>query len=65
MRGKYGWTVCVGRPWTSILVRTGIFRQPAGQNDPNHPADFVVQHVLQAVEAALHRTRHSKWHSMR
>lgn len=54
-----------GRPWTSILVRTGIFRRPAGENDPDHPADFVVQDVLQAVDAALHRTRHSKWHSMR
>ncbi|KAL3150736.1 hypothetical protein ABBQ32_000518 [Trebouxia sp. C0010 RCD-2024] len=53
-----------GRPWTSILVRTGIFRRPAGENDPNHPADLVAQDVLQAVEAALHRTRHSKWHSM-
>lgn len=53
-----------GHPWTSILVRTGIFRRPAGENDPNHPADLVVQDVLQAVEAALHRTRHSKWHSM-
>ncbi len=56
---------CTGRPWTSILVRTGIFRRPAGENDPNHPADFVVQDVLQAVDAALHRMRHSKWHSMR
>lgn len=54
-----------GLPWTSILVRTGIFRRPPGENDPNHPADFVVQDVLQAVDAALHRTRHAKWHSMR
>ena len=60
------WLGCVvGRPWTSILVRTGVFRRPAGENDPDHPADFVVQDVLQAVEAALHRTRHSRWHSMR
>ena len=57
--------VYAGRPWTSILVRTGIFRRPIGENDPNHPADFVVQDVLQAVEAGLHRTRNSKWHSMR
>ena len=54
-----------GLPWTSILVRTGIFRRPAGQNDPDHPADFVVQDVLKAVDAALHRTRQSKWHQMR
>lgn len=54
-----------GRPWTSILVRTGIFRRPAGENDPDHPADLVVQDVLKAVEAALHRTRQGRWHQMR
>jgi ribonucleotide monophosphatase NagD (HAD superfamily) len=54
-----------GRPWVSVLVRTGVFSGEEGQNDSEHPADFVVNDVADAVEAALHRTRSSEWHSMR
>ena len=35
------------------------------KNDEEHPADVVVDDVLDAVEAALHRTRSMRWHSMR
>jgi HAD superfamily hydrolase (TIGR01450 family) len=60
-----------GAPWSSVLVRTGVFGggggggSPPPENDPNDPADVVVPDVRAAVEAALHRARAVKWHSMR
>lgn len=54
-----------GHPWVSVLVRTGVFAGPPGANDPHDPAALVVEDVAAAVEAALHRTRHARWHSMR
>ncbi|KAK9831207.1 hypothetical protein WJX74_007420 [Apatococcus lobatus] len=53
-----------GLPWASILVKTGVFCGP-GDNSEADPADIVVDHVADAVEAALHRYRHTRWHSMR
>ncbi len=53
-----------GAPWVPVLVRTGVFSEDA-PNDAEHPADIVVDDVAGAVEAALHRTRSSLWHSMR
>ena len=53
-----------GRPWVSVLVRTGVY-QGEEKNDQEHPADIVVNDVADAVDAALHRTRSSEWHSMR
>ena len=51
-----------GRPWVSVLVtKTGVARQ----NSAAIPAQVVVDDVEAAVEAALHRARHAKWHSMR
>ncbi len=38
----------VGRPWFSILVRTGCFRQP--ENHPLYPADKVVEDVYEAID---------------
>jgi ribonucleotide monophosphatase NagD (HAD superfamily) len=52
-----------GAPWVSVLVRTGVFQGPG--NDAQDPAHVVVDDVLAAVEAALHRARSSRWHSMR
>ena len=54
-----------GQPWVSVLVRTGVFSGEDGENDREHPADVVVDDVAGAVEAALHRTRSSEWHSLR
>ncbi|KAK9829998.1 hypothetical protein WJX72_009132 [[Myrmecia] bisecta] len=53
-----------GPPWVPILVRTGVFQGPEA-NDPEDPADIVVDDVAAAVDAALHRSRNSKWHSLR
>ena len=53
-----------GLPWVSMLVRTGVFSGDT-KNDEEFPADVVVDNVLGAVEAALHRTRSMRWHSMR
>lgn len=53
-----------GAPWVSMLVRTGVFSGD-DKNDKEHPADVVVDDVYGAVEAALHRTRSMRWHSMR
>ncbi|KAJ2850755.1 hypothetical protein IWW36_001650 [Coemansia brasiliensis] len=36
--------------WTSILVRTGVF---SGTNDPENPAQLVVDHVGDAVEKII------------
>lgn len=46
-----------------MLVRTGVFQ--GGSNSMVHPADLVVEDVEAAVEAALHRARSTKWHSLR
>ncbi|KAG9285352.1 hypothetical protein G9A89_010827 [Geosiphon pyriformis] len=39
--------------WTSILVRTGVFQ--GKENDDRFPADFVAQHVLEAVQWVFSR----------
>lgn len=39
-----------GSHWRSVLVRTGVFQGKEGDNDPQDPADFVVQDVLEAVQ---------------
>lgn len=55
-----------GHPWVSILVETGVFQKsPELDNCPFDPADIVVEDIEQAVQAALHRWRHKKWHSLR
>ncbi|KAH8948515.1 hypothetical protein BDL97_11G098100 [Sphagnum fallax] len=38
----------VGRPWFSILVKTGCFREP--ENHPLYPADKVVEDVYEAID---------------
>lgn len=53
-----------GRPYVSMLVRTGVF-QSGKTNDEEFPADVVVDDVDAAVQSALHRTRSMRWHSMR
>jgi ribonucleotide monophosphatase NagD (HAD superfamily) len=53
-----------GRPYVSMLVRTGVF-QSRKMNDEEFPADVVVDDVDAAVQSALHRTRSMRWHSMR
>ena len=52
-----------GPRWQSALVRTGVFRGET--NDAKHPADIVVDNVHDAVLAALHRGRRSRWHAHR
>jgi HAD superfamily hydrolase (TIGR01456 family) len=42
-----------GAPWQSVLVRTGVFRDPAARNDPRHPAHYVVPSVTEAVDLVL------------
>ncbi|KAK4775264.1 hypothetical protein SAY86_010199 [Trapa natans] len=42
-----------GHPWFSILTRTGVFR--GKDNDPDFPADRVVDTVEEAVEYILQR----------
>jgi ribonucleotide monophosphatase NagD (HAD superfamily) len=54
-----------GHPWVSVLVRTGVFAGPPGANCHVDPAHIVVDDVEGAVDAALHRARSDKWHSMR
>ena len=44
---------------------SGVFQGPQGSNCPQDPAHIVVSDVAAAVEAALHRSRSSLWHSMR
>lgn len=53
-----------GRPYVAVLVRTGVFSGEQA-NDEEFPADVVVWDVDAAVQAALHRTRSMRWHSMR
>lgn len=53
-----------GRPYVAMLVRTGVFTGEMA-NDEEYPADVVVEDVDAAVQAALHRTRSMRWHSMR
>ena len=48
----------------SMLVRTGVFSGPEA-NDAEHPAKIVVDDVLDAVKAGLHRARSQRWHSLR
>lgn len=52
-----------GKPWRSVLVRTGVFS--GSGNYETCPADIVVDHVADAVEAAQHRERFSRWHALR
>jgi len=52
-----------GLPFTSVLVKTGVFKGPG--NCPRDPAMICVHDVLSAVEAALHKTRSLRFHSMR
>ncbi len=64
-----------GAPWVSVLVRTGVFSgdrdggggggSGSGGNSATDPAHLVVDDVLGAVQAALHRARSTKWHAMR
>jgi ribonucleotide monophosphatase NagD (HAD superfamily) len=53
-----------GPPWVSVLVRTGVFAGP-GANCNVDPAHIVMDDVDHAVDAALHRARSARWHSMR
>ena len=53
-----------GRPYVAVLVRTGVFQEDK-VNDEEFPGDVVVDDVDAAVQAALHRTRNMRWHSMR
>ena len=53
-----------GRPYVAMLVRTGVFSGES-MNDEEYPADVVVEDVDAAVQAALHRARSMRWHSMR
>lgn len=52
-----------GAPWVSVLVRTGVFEGEGNSN--TDPAHVVVDDVAAAVDAAMHRARQTKWHSMR
>ncbi|KAF8072704.1 Retrovirus-related Pol polyprotein from transposon TNT 1-94 [Scenedesmus sp. PABB004] len=52
-----------GAPWVSVLVRTGVHEGPG--NCDHNPAHVLVQDVLAAVEAGLHRARSMRWHSLR
>ena len=40
-----------GRPWVSVLVRSGVFQ--GGANSDKHAADYVVDDVLAAVRLAM------------
>jgi ribonucleotide monophosphatase NagD (HAD superfamily) len=40
-----------GPNWTSILVRTGVFK---GENDAADPADIVVDSIREAVDHIIH-----------
>lgn len=42
-----------GRPWFSILTRTGVFR--GKENDLEYPADMVVDTVEEAVDFILEK----------
>ena len=42
-----------GPPWTSILVRTGNFNDPAAENSSLHPAHHVFPSVVEAVDFIL------------
>jgi len=53
-----------GRPYVAMLVKTGVFSGDKA-NDEEFPADVVVEDVDAAVQAALHRMRSMRWHSMR
>ena len=42
-----------GKPWTSILVRTGVFRDPSADNDATDPAHVVLPSVWEAAQHTL------------
>jgi HAD superfamily hydrolase (TIGR01456 family) len=42
-----------GEPWRSVLVRTGVFKGPAGSNDERDPAHVVCEGVGEAVREVL------------
>jgi ribonucleotide monophosphatase NagD (HAD superfamily) len=41
-----------GEPWVSLLVKTGVFNHQTYDNCSESPADYVVDDVAAAVEAA-------------
>jgi ribonucleotide monophosphatase NagD (HAD superfamily) len=55
--------IAAGPQWRSFLVRTGV-HQGAG-NSAAHPATAVVDTVMDAVAAAMHRDREARWHAFR
>lgn len=36
--------------WTTILVKTGVFKASTGGNDKKHPATYVVDDFKEAIE---------------
>jgi ribonucleotide monophosphatase NagD (HAD superfamily) len=53
-----------GSPWVSMLVRTGVYQERQQLQTSDEP-QAVVDDVLGAVQAALHRWRQAKWHVYR
>lgn len=49
-----------GAPWVPVLVRTGVWQ--GQQLQPGDAPQVVVDDVLGAVQAGLHRYRQAKWH---
>lgn len=45
----------MGGKWHSVLVRTGVFKGAAGENDAKNPAEFVCDHVDDAIQLILAR----------
>lgn len=56
-----------GEPWRGALVRTGVYREgpTAAQQLVGKRPHIVVDDVLAAVQAALHRSRSQLWHAFR
>jgi ribonucleotide monophosphatase NagD (HAD superfamily) len=50
-----------GAPWVPVLVRTGVYQEGARLEAGQEP-QVVVDDVLGAVQAGLHRHRQAKWH---
>lgn len=48
-----------GEPWVSMLVKTGVFNNQVDDNCSESPADFVVDDVEAAVDAARIHLEHS------
>lgn len=42
-----------GPPWSPVLTRTGVFR--GKDNDPQYPADLVVDTVEDAINCILEK----------